>query len=96
MTSKSIVLAWDQALHWEKKAKTGSNRKNIGERSEPSSGPGSGKGPFPLPRLPLGSLRSSIFFPFFPNAESWSQATTVSSKSYFATQLIYKNHQNTV
>ena len=66
MTSKSIVLAWDQALQWEKKAKTGSNRKNIGKRSEPSGGPGSGKGPFPLPRLPLGSLRSSIFFLFSP------------------------------
>ena len=64
MTSKSIVLAWDQALQWEKKAKTGSNRKNIGERSELSGGPGSGKGP--LRRLPLGLLRSSIFFLFSP------------------------------
>ena len=96
MTSKSIVLAWDQALQWEKKAKKGSTRKHIGERSEPSGGLGSGKGPFPLPRLPLGSLRSPIFFPFSPNAESWSQATIVSNKSYFATRLIYKNHQNTV
>ena len=66
MTSKSIVLAWDQAPQWKKKAKTGLNRKNNGERSEPSGGLGSGKGPFPLPRLPLGSLRSSIFFLFPP------------------------------
>ena len=64
MTSKSIVLAWDQALQWEKKAKTGSNRKNIGERSELSGGLGSGKGL--LRRLPLGLLRSSIFFLFSP------------------------------
>ena len=64
MTSKSIVLAWDQALQWEKKAKTGSNRKNISERSELSGGLGSGKGP--LRRLPLGLLRSSIFFLFSP------------------------------
>ena len=29
-------VARDQALQWGEKAKTGSNRKNIGERSEPS------------------------------------------------------------
>ena len=34
--------------------------------------------PFPLPRLPLGSLRSPIFsFPFFPQCVAWSQAITV-------------------
>ena len=94
MTSKSIVLAWDQALQWEKKAKTGSNRKNIGERSELSGGLGSGKG---RPSETTSRLASLVyFFPFFPNAESWSQGTNVSNKSYFATQLIYKNHQNTV
>ena len=36
-------LAWDQAPHWGKKG-TGSTRKNIGERSEPSSSLGRGKG----------------------------------------------------
>ena len=64
-----ILLACDQGPQWGKRQKTGSNRKNIGERSQPS-GLGRGKRPpFPLPRLPPGSLRSPIFFPFFPNAE---------------------------
>ena len=30
-------LAWDQATQWGKRQKTQSNRKNIGERSKPSS-----------------------------------------------------------
>ena len=57
----SAYLAWDQAPQRWKKAKTGSKRKNIGERSEPSGGLGRGKGP-----LPLGSPRSPIFFLFPP------------------------------
>ena len=56
----------------KKSQKTGSSRKNIGERS---------RRPFPLPRLPLGSIRSLIFFcrprrfvSFFPQCGAWSQA----------------------
>ena len=48
------------------KGKTGSNRKNIGERSEPSGGLGRQKGA----RLSLGSLPTRrFFFPFSPNAK---------------------------
>ena len=52
------------------KQKTGSNRKNIGERSEPSGGLGRGKGrqPFPSPDYPS-ALFARRFFPFSPNAE---------------------------
>ena len=32
-----LQLAWNQAPHWGKRQKTGSNRKNIGERSKPSA-----------------------------------------------------------
>ena len=32
---------------------------------------------FPLPRLPLGLLRSPIFFALFPQCGAWSQAKTV-------------------
>ena len=43
-------------------------------------GGGKGRRLFPLPRLPLGSLRSPIFFPFSPNAEpSLKLLPTVSS-----------------
>ena len=35
-----IQLAWDHAPQWEKKEKTGSNRKNIGEQSGPNGGLG--------------------------------------------------------
>ena len=74
-------LAWDQAPPWGKKRlkRKGSNRKNIGEQSEPSGilVRGGGRPPLPLPRLPFGSLRSSILFfspmptfsPFSHNAE---------------------------
>ena len=38
---------------------------DVGERSEPRGSLGRGKAsPFPLPRPPVGSLRSPIFFPF--------------------------------
>ena len=51
--SSRIIIAWDQALQWgEKGQKTGSNRKNIGERSKPSGAVGEGeRPPFPLTRL---------------------------------------------
>ena len=39
-----ILIAWDQAPQWGSKTKTGSNSKNIGERSEPSGGLERGKG----------------------------------------------------
>ena len=32
-----LQVAWDQAPHWGKRQKTGSNKKNIGERSKPSA-----------------------------------------------------------
>ena len=37
-------LAWDKALQWGKRQQMGSNRKNSGERSEPSGYLGRGKG----------------------------------------------------
>ena len=78
-------VAWDQAPQLAKKRqKTGSNRKNNGNRSEPSGILGRGKGPpFPHPILPLDSLRWPIcffffanadFFSFFPQCGAWSQA----------------------
>ena len=30
-----LQVAWDQAPHWGKRQKTGSNKKNIGERTKP-------------------------------------------------------------
>ena len=73
-------VAWDQAPQLAKKRqKTGSNRKNNGNRSEPSGILGRGKGPpFPHPILSLDSLRwpicfffspTPIFYPFSHNAE---------------------------
>ena len=62
--------------------KTGSNRKNIGERSKPRGAVREGERPFPLTRLPLRiGLRSLIvyfahanfFSPFPPNAEPGSK-----------------------
>jgi len=58
----------------KKRAQIGKISASKGEQSELSDGLGKWKGPpFPLPRLPLGSLRSPIFFPpkptfffFFP------------------------------
>ena len=47
-------LAWDQAPHWRKRQKTGSNRKNIGERSKPSA---------------ILFVRQSRFFSPFPHSE---------------------------
>ena len=50
----------------------GQKEKKVGERSEPRGSLMGGKGwrrlrrPFPLPRPPLGSLRSPKFFPFSP------------------------------
>ena len=54
-------LAWDQGPNcWKKEKKIGVRGKKLGERSELSGSLGRGKGgrPFPLPRPPLGSLRS--------------------------------------
>ena len=77
--SSRIIIAWDQALQWgEKGQKTGSNRKNIGERSKPSGAVGEGeRPPFPLTRLAsqarlarwLFLSPTPIFSPFSPNAE---------------------------
>jgi len=67
---------------WEK-AKGGSNRKNIGERSEPSGCLGRGKGrrPFPFPEY-LSADFAPFFFrpswfvsPFFPQCGALSEAT---------------------
>ena len=81
-----LTTAWDQAPQWVKGKKLGEIGKiyiPYGERNEPSSGLGSGnrRPPFPLPRLPLSSLRSPNFFPrtpiffsFFPQFGPWSQA----------------------
>ena len=66
--------------------KRGSHRKNIGERSDPSSGLGrclKATPLFPLSRLLFGSLRSPICFfrprqffsPFSPNAEPGPRLT---------------------
>ena len=61
----------------------GKRKKKIGERSEPRGSLGRGKGPFPFPRPPLGSLRSPIcflfdpFFAFFSHCGAWSQANTM-------------------
>ena len=61
----------------------GGKRKKIDERSEPRGSLGRGKGPFPLPRPPLGSLRSPLFFLFNPvfafffHCGAWSQANTM-------------------
>ena len=48
-----------------KRGQIRSNRINIGERNEPSGGLGREKGrppPFPVSTLPLGSLRSPVFY----------------------------------
>ena len=68
--------------------KTGLNRKNIGERSEPSGGllwRGKWRPPFPLPKVIHGSLRSPIlfsptpiFFPYTPNSGACCQASKLS------------------
>ena len=60
------LLAWDQAPHWGKKGKTGSNRKNIGERSEPSGSLGREKWP---DYLSAHSRLADFCFPFSPNAK---------------------------
>ena len=67
---------------WEKGEKSALAKKKIGERSEPRGSLGRGKGwrPFPLPMIPLGSLRSPIFsyltlfFAFSPHCGARSQA----------------------
>ena len=48
-------LAWDQAPHWGKRQKTGSNRNNIGERSKPSA---------------IFFFAKADFFPLFPTVRS--------------------------
>ena len=68
----------------EKRQKRG----QIGKYREPSGilGRGKGRRHFPLPRLPIGSLRSTIFvffrqrrfFSFFAQCGAWSQATETS------------------
>lgn len=60
-------LAWDQALQWEERQKTRLNKKNIGQRSEPSGGLGRGKAALPSPDY-LSARFASRFF-FSPNAE---------------------------
>ena len=79
-------LAWDQGPNCGKKEKKiGVRGKKLGERSELSGSLGRGKGGrlFPLPRPPLGSLRSPYgmyIFPIspsflpFPHWGAWSQA----------------------
>ena len=62
-----LQLAWDQAPHWGKRQKTGSNRKNIGERSKRSA--------FFFSFSP-----KPIFFPFSPQWEAWSQASLQSNR----------------
>ena len=52
--------------------------KKLGKQGEPrESGERGWRRPFSLPREPLGSLRSPIFFvfSFFPHWGAWSQAT---------------------
>ena len=70
------VITWDQAVRWEKKAKNGvkhrSKKKSASEAvdwEEKRAAP-----PFPLFRLPLASLRPPIFFSFFRQCRTLSQA----------------------
>ena len=78
-----VFVARDQAPHCAKKEKNRRwrKKKKSVERSEPIGSLGSGTRPFPLPRIPLGSLHSPIFSyltPFFafprPPCGAWSQA----------------------
>ena len=46
-------VAWDQAPQWEKRQKTGSHGKNIGERNGPS-------GTFPSPDYLFPPMRSLV------------------------------------
>ena len=73
-------LAWDQVPQCGKKEKRGSNRKNIGGRSEPSGCLGRGSRP-----LPSSDYLSAAFFfffpptliffsPFFSQCGAWSEA----------------------
>ena len=64
---------WDQAPYWGKEEEKQGETAKIGERSEPSDGLGRGRAapPFSLPRLPLSSFRSPIFFPPFPPLRSY-------------------------
>jgi len=60
-------LGLGSAVEKRQKKKTGSNGKNIVERSKPSGGLGRGKGDaFPLPRLPL-AFAHVDFFLLFPS-----------------------------
>ena len=65
MKSKSIVLAWDQAPQWEKKAKKGSDRK----RASPAVALGVGKDTFPFPDY-LSARFARLFFFLFPPMRS--------------------------
>ena len=76
--SSTFTCSLGPGSQWGERQKTVSNRKNNINLSEPSGILGRGKGPpFPLPRLPLDSLRSPILFfspkpifsPFSHNAE---------------------------
>ena len=58
-----------------KRQKTGLNRKNIGERSEPSGGLGRGKGLADF-------FRPRRFFSPFPQCGSWSQAIRALKNDY--------------
>ena len=57
-------LAWDQAQQCGKEQKPGSNRKNIGERSEPCGCLRRGKGrrPFPFPEYLSADFARHFFF----------------------------------
>ena len=91
------LLAWDQAPHWGKKGKTGSNRKNIGKRSERSGSLGREKWP---DYRSLGSLPTRRFlFSFFPQCEAWSRAIAllsiqvpIGALSFFLTFFLFPFH----
>ena len=81
-----LSIAWDQARQWGKKARGQIGKISASEASRAVSWGGKGRPPpFPLSRLPLGSLRSPIFFfrlrrfffVLFPQCGTWSQASLI-------------------
>ena len=81
-----LIIAWDQARQWGKKARGQIGKISASEASRAVSWGGKGRPPpFPLSRLPLGSLRSPIFFfrlrrfffVLFPQCGTWSQASLI-------------------
>ena len=76
----------------------GSNKKNIGERSEPSGGSGRGKGPPPLspPQATTRLASLANFFSFFPQCGAQSQASPyrflLQSRSFFL--LFFRSRQS--